>query len=158
LFGNIPRIYRRWPHISTVVAVLFIGIGGVRFWRQSQIVLPTPPPAEVQSLKVIDGETLLVCSQHEENKTYRIRLLGVHVTNVSSAEEWLQQHCVGKSLRLEFDKRRIDRDEAWLAYIYADKLFVNAELVRSAFAQHERYPGDSVPHAKMLSAAATRHP
>jgi hypothetical protein len=136
------------------VAIILIGVVVYQCLVEQPEIVRHKLSNEVQVIDVLQDATLLVSNVGDELATFRVKMIAVQVTDQKAAVTWLSQNCKRKKLQLEFDKRRLDQDETWLAYIYLEDRFLNAELVRLGFARHARYPGDSVPHAKLIDAAA----
>jgi micrococcal nuclease len=55
--------------------------------------------------------------------------------------------------RLRFDKRRKDRYDRFLAYVYVEERMLNVELVRAGLARVSTFPGDSPSLASQLGRA-----
>ena len=49
----------------------------------------------------------------------------------SDATEFNKELLEGRKIRLEFDEEKYDRYGRLLAYVYADDIFVNEEIVKS---------------------------
>ncbi|MBI2947959.1 MAG: thermonuclease family protein [Verrucomicrobia bacterium] len=100
--------------------------------------------------KVIDGDTC----QLEDGR--RIRYLGIEAPEEQDryGEPATQANhllVTGKSIRIEFGKPREDRDGRLLAYVFIEKVFVNAELVRQGHA-HVRRPVDVAYRSALMQA------
>lgn len=92
--------------------------------------------------RVVDGDTLLL-----ENRA-RVRLLGVDtpetVREDHPVEPWgpeatafTKEFVVGGSVRLEFDRERMDRYGRYLAYVYVDDDLLNEALIRAGLSPAE---------------------
>ncbi len=57
------------------------------------------------------------------------------------------------AVTLRLDRRRLDRYERVLAYVFVDDRMVNADLVRAGLARVDLYPGDSQSIGRMLEKA-----
>jgi micrococcal nuclease len=95
----------------------------------------------VEIVDVIDVDRFLLSSGEE------VECLGVYIPPLSKRfkEEVLREIkslVAGKSLRLEFDLNRRGLSGRLQAYIYADGIFVNAELIRTGYALFFSYPGN----------------
>lgn len=111
--------------------------------------------------RAVDGDTLVLASGE------RVRLIGIDTpemhesdklwrdaqrTNQSPtaiqamgrrAYEFTKGLVEGKSVRLEFDKQRMDKYKRLLAYVYLlDGTFVNAEIVKAGYASLMNIPPD----------------
>lgn len=177
------RRFRRWPSVRTLATLLLIAFAsGWIVWRR--MVRSTPQAADVSNLsavkvapqfgacrvvRVIDGDTLDVEQRFPPTNgpahTFRIRLLGVNTPETkqpgvavepwgSEAAEFTANLLVQGEVRLELDRRRVDRYGRFLAYVYVGELFLNEELLRSGLARRHDYPGDSFSISRLLSRAA----
>jgi micrococcal nuclease len=87
-------------------------------------------------VRVIDGDSLRVrCG----GATLEVRLIGVDAPEYRQeysrkARDFTRNFCRGKPLRLEFDRDRRDRYGRTLAYVWADGVMLNRELVRAGLA------------------------
>jgi endonuclease YncB( thermonuclease family) len=104
-------------------------------------------------LSILDGQTLEMAAPNEAQPAIRVRLLGIRLVDDVAARQWLAATLVNKPVRIERDKRRRATDGAQLAYLYLGPTFVNAELIRRGWANHDPYPGDSASRAKLLREA-----
>ncbi len=162
-----PRRYRRWPSLPPVILLLILIallLRGVWDSRSSSdgdplgdvATLDALPSGAVEVVRVVDGDTLLVRESrpNPSNRPFRVRLLGVDtpetVKENHPVEPWgpeatafTKQFLARGSVRLEYDKRRVDRYGRVLTYVYAGDEFLNLELVRAGLARIESYPGDS---------------
>jgi micrococcal nuclease len=92
-------------------------------------------------VRVIDGDTIVVA------KLGNIRLIGVNTpeskVNRMTGEQYYGEKASrfakklleGKTVKLEFDEGREDKYGRILAYVYLDKIFVNALLVKKGYAK-----------------------
>jgi len=90
--------------------------------------------------RVIDGDTFVLKNgQH-------VRLIGINAPELhhpvlgeqpfgKEAKEHLEKLIKGKKVRLEFDVQTHDKYGRLLAYVYVDKIFVNAKMVEDGYAQ-----------------------
>ena len=112
-------------------------------------VVPTPTTAPgTQSgyvTQVLDGDTIEV---EINGLRYRVRYIGMDTPEESGecyATEATNQNTawvLHRTVRLEKDVSETDRYGRLLRYVYADGLFVNAELVRQGFAMVDTWPPD----------------
>jgi micrococcal nuclease len=103
-----------------------------------------PPGGLIKVIAVLDGDTIVVSGGD------KVRYVGLN-TPESHHPEKLPEYCsreafeanrrlvAGKTVRLEYDKRRRDKYGRLLAYVYVDSLFVNAELIRQGYARVSTY-------------------
>ena len=95
--------------------------------------------------RVIDGDTIIIDTGH------RVRYIGIDTPEVYPEREaygmeaWQanRQLVEGKQVSLERDVSEKDKYGRLLRYIYADDIFVNAELVRQGLAEAKAYPPDT---------------
>ncbi|HJV08386.1 MAG TPA: thermonuclease family protein, partial [Acidimicrobiales bacterium] len=120
-----------------------------------------PAGVDVEVIRVVDGDTLLVTGGE------RVRLIGVDTPE--TVDEDRPVGCFGKeastftasvvppgtAVRLVGDAEQRDRFGRLLAYVYrqADGLFVNAELLRRGFAQLLTIP-PNIAHTDEFAALA----
>ncbi len=116
-------------------------------------------------VRVIDGDSLVVRQTstppgQSQRRTVEatIRLLGIDCPEVD--EPWgeeataLARQLTGqRSVTLRFDRRRLDRYERFLAYVFAGDEMLNVRLVEAGFARVDVYPGDSVSIGRRLDQA-----
>jgi micrococcal nuclease len=93
---------------------------------------------------VLDGDTIVVGGGE------KVRYAGLNTPETHHPDK-LPEYCgqeafeanrrlvAGKTVRLEFDARQRDKFGRLLAYVYVDRLFVNAELIRQGYAQVSTY-------------------
>jgi micrococcal nuclease len=100
---------------------------------------------------VIDGDTIRV---RLDGRDQRIRLIGVNTPEVdwyggsaecygSEAALYTRHRLLGRSIRLEFDARRLDPYGRVLAYIYIGRELFNLTLVRNGYAEADSVPPDT---------------
>jgi len=100
---------------------------------------------QVRVTRVIDGDTI------EITGGIRVRYIGIDTPEVYPQAEYYgfeaaeknREMVEGKLVELEKDVTDTDRYGRLLRYVYADGLFVNAELVREGFARACPYPPDT---------------
>jgi micrococcal nuclease len=103
--------------------------------------------------RVVDGDTF-VCEGGE-----RVRLLLIDTPELAQRfgsavrEEALRMIPPGARVRLDFDVETRDRYGRLLAYVWADSVLVNRELVRRGMALVAVYP-PNVRHVETMRAAA----
>jgi micrococcal nuclease len=104
---------------------------------------PLPDTATVRVTDVVDGDTVEVAY---EGETEDLRYIGVDTPESVKPDTPVQCYALaagefnhrlvdGERVRLVFDAERRDDYGRLLAYVYADKTFVNAELVRRGYAR-----------------------
>ena len=89
-------------------------------------------------MKVIDGDTVQLRTPAGE--VVIVRYIGIDCPERGEpfyrfALKTNRRLLKGKSITLEFDEKLHDTYGRWLAYVYADELMVNAELLRLGYAR-----------------------
>ena len=156
---------RRFRRRSRIMAALLIAAALLVGVRVAWYVSRPAGETTVESLvagsyrvrRVIDGYQLLISDPHDAAQCARIRLLGItpatgpgrHSAAQALSEAIAQDQIV--SLRL--DRRRVDVDGVFLAYVYVENRLLNAELVRSGLARVDSRPTDSGPIVRQLRQA-----
>jgi micrococcal nuclease len=169
------RRFRRRPRRIWLFLILIAGLGLSRWghdrWRGVPQPAREPPLAEgdYTVLRVVDGDTLVVSSPSSPpargGRETRLRLLGVDCPEsvqpdhpvepwALEAAEFTRQFVSGGSVRLRFDKRRLDRYDRYLAYVSVADKMLNEELLRAGLAVVLVFPGDSESMARRLRVAA----
>lgn len=92
--------------------------------------------------RVIDGDTIVL-----ENGEH-IRYIGIDTPEIGrtfyqEAKKANEELVLGKRVKLEKDVSDSDRYKRLLRYVYADGIFVNAELVEKGYARAKAYPPDT---------------
>jgi micrococcal nuclease len=102
---------------------------------------------------VLDGDTIVISGGE------KVRYAGLNTPETHHPDK-LPEYCgqeafeanrrlvAGKTVRLEFDERRRDKYGRLLAYVYADSLFINAELIRLGYGQVSTYKDNQRYHAE----------
>jgi micrococcal nuclease len=121
--------------------------------------------------RIVDGGTLIVrrhgdpdTQQRGSAEGVRVRLLGVEcpeqVNPDARVDPWAREAAdftaafvAGQPVRLRLDKRRVDADGTYLAYVSVDGQMLNEQLLRHGLARSSIFPGDSEPIARRLRAA-----
>jgi micrococcal nuclease len=116
-----------------------------------------PPPSYPSTKRlakvvaVLDGDTIVIGGGE------KVRYAGLNTPETHHPDK-LPEYCgqeafeanrrlvAGKTVRLEFDERRRDKYGRLLAYVYVDRLFVNAELIRQGYAQVSTYKDNQSYH------------
>lgn len=157
------RRYCRWPSLGTSLLAFLLAWGLLRMgWPalSGDSIAASRPDAlaagRCEIISVMDGHTLLVL-QSKNSQKFRVRLLGVQLpadpTVQMAATAELGHLAPPGSALIELDKRRVDEDGAWLAYVYREGALVNARLLQSGLATHDVYPGDSMAIGQSLKQA-----
>ena len=87
-----------------------------------------------------------------------IRLLGIDCPEFdeplgTEATEVTRRMLGTGAVTLRFDRRRLDRYERFLAYVFVGDQMVNVALVRAGLAHADAYPGDSQSIGRALNEA-----
>jgi|LSQX01.1.fsa_nt_gb micrococcal nuclease len=120
---------------------------------------PTPPPSveapeEFTALctRVVDGDTIVIEGGE------RVRYIGMDTPELEGAEpgaeaatEANRELVEGREVRIVLDVEHRDQYGRLLAYVYADGVFVNAELLRRGLAQIVTYPPNVRHEAQLRS-------
>ena len=119
-------------------------------------------------VRVVDGDTIIVrtpgASRFDGAPQARVRLLGIDAPESvkpdhpvepwgPEASEFTREFLSGGEVELRLDRRRKDRYDRFLAYVYAEERLLNEELVRAGLARASPYPGDSPQIARRLEEA-----
>jgi micrococcal nuclease len=104
-----------------------------------------PLPFMARVTQVIDGDTIAI------EGGYRVRYIGIDTPETYpemeafGAEAWQANRLLveGKVVRLERDTSQEDKYGRLLRYVYANDIFVNAELVKLGLAEAKSYPPDT---------------
>lgn len=168
--------YRRWPRVRPLVyAMLFAALVGWMALRGSpghklelgafSSSAPTVRAGRCEVIAVIDGDTLLVrqAAANSEGQDFvgEVRLLGLNTPATAQrgkasqlwageATKFAQQQVDKGNVRLQLDKRRIDRNGRCLAYVYVGDVHLSEALVAAGLARVHTYPGDSMTINRQL--------
>jgi len=129
-----------------VVAILVMLVALVRWWQSER--QPAPPESLSEGSypvgKVVDGDTLQLANGA------RLRLIGANTPETvkpnhpvepfgPEASEFTRRFVAqgGWTVRLEFDRERVDKYGRFLAYVYVDDVMLNEELIRVGLARAE---------------------
>jgi endonuclease YncB( thermonuclease family) len=124
-------------------------------------------------VRAISGDTLLVrqdqslprSTQHPGTVEGPVRLLGIRAAargappaslaepSAVAAREYIEEFVGRGDVTLELDKRRLDADGRFLAYVVVDGAMLNVELVRQGLARMESQAGDSATISRLLRRA-----
>lgn len=119
---------------------------------------------------MVDGDTLVVRDPNAADPAVRgqrgvkLRLLGIDCPESVKpnhpvepwgleATEFTEQFLAGGTVRLQFDRRRIDQYDRYLAYVFVGEQMLNEELVRAGLASVSVYSGDSQSMERRFRAA-----
>lgn len=153
---------RRFP-LGACAALIIAGVFlGVRTgcaakrptadWSSSPLV-----EGDYEVARVVAGDRIAVRRRGESRgRVFPVHLLGIALADrrfEKPAREFLQSRLAGGGCRLEFDKRRLDGEGAFLAYLFVGDALLNEELVREGLARAATEPDDSPPIARRLANA-----
>lgn len=154
---------RRFPlracAVLALIAAFFGWRIGCRHDRPISADWSSTPLAEgdYEIIRIPSGDKLEVRRAGESaRRVFLVRLLGIKLEDRSfeaRARECLQRRLASTVCRLEFDKRRLDREGAFLAYVYVGDELLNEALVREGLASIDLKPDDSSQIARRLSDA-----
>lgn len=165
------RSSRKWVVVAVIAAFALVRFGYDR-WRGEFSPNDGPPLAEglYEVVRVVDGDTLIVRKDDathpavRSKRGVRLRLLGIDCPESvkpnhpverwgPEAAEFTSSFVSAGTIRLQFDRRRIDRYERYLAYVFVGEQMLNEELVRTGLARVSTFPGDSETMARRLRSA-----
>lgn len=75
------------------------------------------------------------------------------VSLATQAREFTAEFLSGGQVLLELDKRRVDADGRFLAYVVVDGRMLNVELARAGLARQDAQPGDSATVSRLIRRA-----
>lgn len=140
---------RRWWWL---VAILVVGLARLGLIDERPPSADTLAPemfaAETQQVeRVVDGDTLLLANRA------RVRLIGIDTPETvkpnTPVEPWGAEATAftkdfvagggsgNNTVRLEFDRERVDQYDRFLAYVYVGEAMLNEELLRAGLARME---------------------
>lgn len=117
---------------------------------------------DCEVVRVIDGDSMVVRQRvthptHGKRTTCEatIRLMGIDCPEFdepmgAEATATLRRLLAEGRVTLRFDRRRLDHDERFLAYVFVEDHMLNAALIRAGLARVDVYPGDSQSVARNL--------
>ncbi len=157
-----PRRFRvrpgPWRFIFAVVGVIALG----RWIWNSVDRRPVNPataaiaPGEYEVRRTRDNgliEILIDNSTTVPGRWVEVRLLGIELVDGPQAVRKIRELIADQTVRLRFDRRRLDKDGILLAYLYIDEQLLNAELVRQGLAHEETHAADSGPLVRQIKQA-----
>ncbi|MHB8841395.1 MAG: thermonuclease family protein [Candidatus Aquicultor sp.] len=113
--------------------------------QDAQDTTPDNQHAQIAEVtRVVDGDTIVVAMNR---KLYKVRFIGMDTPErgrpfYREATDKTKELVLGKQVRMVKDIREADRYGRLLRYVYADGVFVNAELVRQGYAVQATFPPD----------------
>lgn len=165
------RSSRKWIVLAIIAAFAAVRFGYDR-WRGTPSLGGRTALVEgsYEVVRVVDGDTLVVRDPNAADPAVRdprgvkLRLLGIDCPESvrpnypvepfgPEATEFTKRFVAGGRVRLQFDRRRIDRYARYLGYAFVDEQMLNEELVRKGLARVATYPGDSQSMARRFRAA-----
>jgi len=165
------RTFRRrpahWVTLAALAALLVLGrLAQLEFFHDEQ-----RPPAlaegEYAVERAVDGDTIIVVA---DGQRLRVRLTGIDTPEVfdprgtgerlpqpqpygEAASAFTKEFISGGKVRLRFGRRRIDRYDRLLAFVFVDGRMLNEELVRAGLAEVNIYAGDESSLTRRLEKA-----
>lgn len=83
-----------------------------------------------------------------------VHWLGIEMTDCPAATAWVQSELrSGNSVRVRWDRRRLDASGNLIAYFFLGDRLLNADLIRRGFAREATHPTDFAPIARQLRQA-----
>ena len=173
------RSFRRQPRPVWLTIILILALLVVRAWHRSDSLerAGNSPETLVEGIyevaRVVDGDTLVITvsggiqdqlGSLRQNQQARIRLLSIDTPETvkpdapvepwgQEATQFTRQFVARGSVRLRFDRRRVDQYNRFLAYVYVNERMLNEELVRAGLAKVKVYPGNSSAIGRRLTQA-----
>jgi micrococcal nuclease len=140
------RQFRRSPY-RTLVLILVLGAIAVgRYWQGDR---PGDVPSELTEgtyrlVRVVDGDTIIVAPH------VVVRLIGVDTPETVKPEHpieafgpeataFTREFLADGTMRLSFDRERVDRFGRHLAYVWVGDRLLNEELARAGLARFESH-------------------
>ena len=171
------RRFRRYPSWTVWLACLAAGAVAAKvFWgpaggSASRSALGDSggasfQPGEFELVRVVKPDLLLIRQAvpvlgESEPRILEapLQLLGVRTPLEHEAAEFDAGRELAAELlsagrpELRFDRRRLNEQGSFLAYVHVDGKLLNAELIRAGYAQADIYPGDNqAVHAAFVQA------
>ena len=173
------RSFRRRPRPVPLTIILILAVLAVRAWHRSDSLERSGNSPEIlaegiyEIVRVVDGDTLVITGAEgiqnqaeslRHNQQVRIRLLSIDTPETvkpgapiepwgQEATQFTRQFVAQGSVRLRFDRRRVDQYNRFLAYVYVNDRMLNEELARAGLAKVKVYPGDSSAIGRRLAQA-----
>lgn len=167
--------YRRWPRVLPLL--LMVAFAATMMWL---VLRPRPSsqqllgsfggvtsfaregPCEV--VRVIDGDTFVVRQPATEARPEfvgTVRMLGANTPETVKpgappeplgleATKFTTAAVAAGNVRLQLDKRRVDRYGRFLAYVYVGDEHLAEQLIAAGLARVHTYPGDSMTVNRQL--------
>jgi micrococcal nuclease len=128
------------PGKDPVIVLVFIALAAA-FYLYNTYAAKEKREDEYRVADVIDGDTIAI----EDGKGTLVRYIGIDTPEIArqdspgdpfseEAKELNGKLVRGKSVRLEYDNERYDVYGRLLAYVFADGVSVNEQLLRSGLA------------------------
>ena len=162
------RRFRRYPPWSVwVCAALACAVAGRYWWQRGGSVSPHAALGSSLSVSLTPGEFEVVRIEHADLLVVRqqvpvpgksggqefeakLQLLGVKLPVEDSPTELIESSrqftadlLASGIPTLELDRRRLNSQGHFLAYVYVGDKLLNEELVRAGLARVDIYPGDN---------------
>jgi micrococcal nuclease len=166
------RFRRRWSRGGVLFLAFLIFLAWMR-WGGALLSHREAPPLELLPegtytlVRVVDGDTILVepadggatASGHA-----RVRLIGIDAPESvkpdhpvepwgKEAAEFTRDYLDDGPFQIRLDRRRKDRYDRFLAYVYVEEQLLNEALVRAGLSRAVHYPGDSPQIARRIREA-----
>jgi len=176
------RRFRRFPSRQLIFAGMLLVLFASRWgcdgaWQRDHLSsAETLTEGVCRVVRVIDGDTIIVqqivqqevagsdSSSAPRYQQARVRLLGMDTPETvkpnhpvepfgKQATAFTKSFLAKGQVYLRLDKRRIDRYDRLLAYVYVEEAMLNEELLRAGLARVSIYPGDSPTMSRLLRKA-----
>jgi hypothetical protein len=98
------------------------------------------------------GALDVIVPTRDGDRLTEVLLLGISIQDEQAAVESLRR-LAGASVRLRFDRRRVDETGTLQAYVFDGDLMLNEEFVRRGIATQDTHPADSGPIIRRIKKA-----
>lgn len=165
------RRYRRRPSATVLVLLALAIVVLARYGYDRVVEGPRQAAAgflregNCEVVRVIDGDSIVVrqtivrpSDGQRTTSEATIRLLGIDCPEFDEplggeATALTRRLLEDGDVTLRFDRRRLDRYERFLAYVFVGDRMLNVELVRAGLARVAVFPGDSQSQARLIRQA-----
>ena len=166
------RIFRRRPaHWVTLALLLAVYTAAQLSCLDREVGSNNEPPALPEAVypveRAVDGDTIIV---QDDGQRVRVRLIGIDTPEVfdksgsgerltkpepfgEDASAFTSEFIAGGEVRLQFGRRRVDRYDRLLAYVFVADKMLNEELARAGLARVKIYAGDESPLSRRIEKA-----
>jgi len=126
------RLWLRRRPVPGAWALIALGLLFAQRWLTAEPELPPLDNTETYHVVRIEEGNALVLDGGQH-----VHLIGVRSRPTAETRAWLTNAIVGRPVRLEFDRHRLDDSGAWLAYVFTGDRFINAEFLRAGLGRFD---------------------